>query len=217
MPTKRTDLHIHSDFSDGHASVEDIVRHAASQRLDTIAIVDHFWPSLGSRRGGLGLIQERRRILTQVRQEYPKLRILEGAEVDIMSDGTLAPVDGGLEHFDIIIGSVHWGSDSLLWSSAVAKVASSGKFDILGHWDGYLNSFRREHGERVAKALADNGVAVELSMRYEPLFDGFLEMARDQGCRFTLGSDSHGLSTIGKLHELSQLADALDLPLLEVR
>ncbi|MHA2378423.1 MAG: PHP domain-containing protein [Candidatus Thorarchaeota archaeon] len=216
MSTNRTDLHIHSDFSDGHASVEDIVRHAAGLRLDTIAIVDHFWPSLGSRRGGLNLIEERRRILKNIRQHYPKLRVLEGAEVDIMSDGTIAPVAGGLGQFNFVIGSVHWGSDSLLWSSAVAKAATFRSFDILGHWDGYLNSFRREHGERVAKALADNEIAVELSLRYEPLFEGFLEMARDYGCRFTLGSDSHGLSTIGKLHDLSQLADALDLPLLTV-
>jgi histidinol phosphatase-like PHP family hydrolase len=216
MPGNRIDLHIHSDFSDGHASVEDIVRHAASLRLDTIAIVDHFWPSLGSRKGGLGLIEERRRILGDITHHYPKMNIIEGAEVDIMSDGTLAPVAGGVEQFRLVIGSVHWGSDSLLWSSAVVKAAATQSFHILGHWDGYLTSFRREHGESVARALADNEVAVELSLRYEPLFEGFFEMARDYGCKFTLGSDSHGLSTIGKLHELSQLADALDLPLLEV-
>ncbi|MHA2602396.1 MAG: PHP domain-containing protein [Candidatus Thorarchaeota archaeon SMTZ1-83] len=216
MPGNRTDLHIHSDFSDGHASVENIIRHASGMRLDIIAIVDHFWPSLGSRKGGIGLIEERRRLLDNITDHYPKLKVLEGAEVDIMSDGTLAPVAGGLDQFNLVIGSVHWGSDSFLWSSAVAKAAATQSFDILGHWDGYLTSFRKQHGEKVAKALADNEVAVELSLRYEPVFEGFLEMARNYGCKFTLGSDSHGLSTIGKLHELSQLAEALDLPLLEV-
>ncbi len=216
MSTTRTDLHIHSDFSDGHASVREIFDRASNLRMDTIAVVDHFWPSRGSRKGGIGLIEERRRILTDLRPYYSGTRVLEGVEVDIMSNGTLAPVAGGLEQFDLVIGSVHWGSNSLQWASAVAKAAEGGQFNILGHWDGFLTSFQLEHGRRVAAALADNGIAVELSLRYEPLFEGFLEVARDLGCMFSLGSDSHGLSTIGRLQHLAQLADALELPLLTI-
>ncbi|MFW9800729.1 MAG: hypothetical protein ACFFD9_09850, partial [Candidatus Thorarchaeota archaeon] len=162
--------------------MSDILNRTSNLRMDTIAIVDHFWPSLGSRKAGIGLIEERRRILAELRPNYTETRVLEGAEVDIMSNGTMAPVAGGLEQFDLVIGSVHWGSNSLQWASAVAKAAEGGQFHILGHWDGFLNSFQLEHGKIVATALADNGIAVELSMRYEPLFEGFLEVARDLGC-----------------------------------
>ena len=161
------------------------------------------------------MIKERRESIETLRGEYPQIRILEGAEVDINSDGTMAPVAGGLDQFDIIIGSVHWGSDSRHWASAVAGAANRERFEILGHWNGYLSSYRPEHGVMVAEALARNDVAVELSARYEPRYEDFLTLAKDNGCKFTIGSDAHHVSEIGRLKELIQLAKALDLPLIE--
>ncbi|MFX0055647.1 MAG: PHP domain-containing protein [Promethearchaeota archaeon] len=213
MPAIENDYHIHSRFSDGNTSIRDIVERAIKLRLATIAIIDHFWPSLGSTRAGIGLIRERREIIETIGKEYPQIRILQGAEVDINSDGTMAPVAGGLNQFDLVIGSVHWGSDSRHWASAVTKAADNERFEILGHWNGYLSSYRSEHGMLVANALARNGIAVELSARYELRFEDFLTMAKDKGCMFTLGSDSHHISEIGRLKDQKQLADALDLPL----
>jgi histidinol phosphatase-like PHP family hydrolase len=213
MPTIQNDYHIHSSFSDGNTSIRNIVERAIKLRLESIAIIDHFWPSLGSTRAGIGLIKERQEAIEIMREEYPQIRILQGAEVDINSDGSMAPVAGGLNQFDLVIGSVHWGSDSRLWASAVTTAADNERFEILGHWNGYLTSYRPEHGELVADALARNDVAVELSARYELRFEDFLPMAKDKGCMFTLGSDSHHISEIGRLRDQIQLADALDLPL----
>jgi histidinol phosphatase-like PHP family hydrolase len=215
MPAVQNDYHIHSRFSDGNTSIRNIVERAIKLRLETIAIIDHFWPSMGSTRGGAGLIKERRESIETIREEYPQIRILEGAEVDINSDGTMAPVAGGLEQFDIIIGSVHWGSDSRHWASAVTGAADRERFEILGHWNGYLSSYRQEHGTMVADALARNEIAVELSARYELRFEDFLTLAKDKGCKFTLGSDSHHISEIGRLKDQIQLACALELPLTE--
>ncbi len=215
MPAVRNDCHIHSSFSDGNTSIRRIVEQAVKLRLEMIVIVDHFWPSLGSTRGGIGLIKERRASIETVREEYPRIRILEGAEVDINSDGTMAPVAGGLEQFDIVIGSVHWASDSKHWASAVTRAADRERFEILGHWSGYLSSYRDEHGSMVADALARNGIAVEISARYELRFEEFLTTAKNKGCMFTLGSDSHHVSEIGRLRDQIQLAIALELPLAE--
>jgi DNA polymerase (family 10) len=167
MPAVQNDYHIHSNFSDGNTSIRNIVERAIKLRLETIAIIDHFWPSMGSTRGGAGLIRERRESIDTMKGEYPQIRILEGVEVDINSDGTMAPVAGGLEQFDIVIGSIHWGSDSRLWASAVTGAAERESFDILGHWNGYLSSYRHEHGIMVAEALARNEIAIELNARYE--------------------------------------------------
>ncbi|MHA1943823.1 MAG: PHP domain-containing protein, partial [Candidatus Thorarchaeota archaeon] len=111
------DLHIHSNYSDGETTIDEIVRRASSLKLKTIAITDHFWPSMGSRRGGKNLIEQRSHEIERNRSDYPELTILEGAEVDIQSNGDLAPVAGGLEQFDLIIGSFHWGTDSTRWVS----------------------------------------------------------------------------------------------------
>ncbi|MHA1959705.1 MAG: PHP domain-containing protein [Candidatus Thorarchaeota archaeon] len=216
MSQSNCDLHIHSDYSDGASTVWKIVERAARRRLDVIAIADHFWPSIGSRRGGTKLIAERRRLLKEMNSVSSNLRILDATEIDILADGTLAPISGGTEQFDLTIGSVHWSCDSTRWASTVKKAAEKGKIHILGHFDGYLSSYRPEDGRIAAEALASNSVAVELSTRYRPVHSDFLEAARDAGCLFSLGSDAHWTSNVGNVNEQAKLAEALNLPLLNL-
>ncbi|TFF67402.1 PHP domain-containing protein [Candidatus Thorarchaeota archaeon] len=216
MDPTRCDLHIHTDYSDAVCTVSEVVKRAAQMRLQAIAITDHFWPSLGSRQKGKGVIDRRREEIVALRLEHPEMAILDGAEVDINFDGTVAPVAGGLDQFDLVIGSVHRGSDSITWSRAICRVLEKAHFDILGHWDGYLRTYRHSDGTTVAKALAEHEVAIELSTRYPIEYVEFLEIARDMGCIFTLGSDSHSADSIGDLTRPKKLAEAYDLPLLDI-
>jgi histidinol phosphatase-like PHP family hydrolase len=209
------DLHVHSSYSDGSDDINDIVQRANMLHLEAIAITDHFWPSMGAQRGGKSIIDKRRQEIDTARVDYPKLNILDGAEVDIQSNGDLAPVAGGLEQFDIVIGSFHWVSDSRTWSVALTKAIENPKFQILGHWDGYLSSYREKDGRAVIEALAGTGIAIELNGRYLSEQTEFLEMARDNGCIFSFGSDSHSMETIGQLDFQRKLAEDLDLDLVE--
>jgi histidinol phosphatase-like PHP family hydrolase len=205
------DLHIHSNYSDGVSSIEEIAKRATVLKLKTIAIADHFWPSLGSKKGGRNLINQRRHEIQICRDDFPKLTILDAAEVDIQSNGQLAPVTGGLEQFDLVIGSFHWYTDSMRWSSALVQALRRKEFQILGHWDGYLSSYREEDGRIAAEALADAGVAIELNGRYSVEYVEFLELAKVSGCVFTLGSDSHYVDTVGDLEFQEQLASSMGL------
>lgn len=216
MSSVRYDAHIHSDFSDGRPTVKDIVDRAVGLRLDTIAIIDHFWPSISSRKGGLRNIRRRRHEIEGARARHDNIRVLEGAEVDIRHDGDLAEVAGGLEQFDIVIGSVHWSSNPDRWARSVTRAAERKQFHILGHYDGYLSSFDSKSAKEVAESLARSNIAVELSDRYPPVYTEFLEMARDAGCFFSLGSDAHKLDEIGNITEALATARALSLPLLRV-
>jgi len=211
----RYDLHIHSDFSDSSISIADIVEEANRRRLHVIAIADHFWPCVGSKKAGFNYILRRRKLIEDSRKEY-RFQILDAAEVDIQSNGTLAPIAGGLDQFDLVIGSFHFSCDSTLWVSILERALEKGQFNILGHWDGYLSRFRQKDGIRAAKALAENNVAVELSVRYESSFPRFFEIARDEGCLFSLGSDAHSVNSIGRLDDQINLVKAFDLPLLRI-
>ncbi|MGQ4912983.1 MAG: PHP domain-containing protein [Candidatus Thorarchaeota archaeon] len=210
------DLHIHSVYSDGNATIGEIADRAEVVGLETIGITDHFWPCLGSQRGGMGIIKARRRDIMDARQQHPGMRVLDAAEVDILSDGSLATIAGGLAQFDLIIGSFHWSADSTIWVSALLRALKKPQFQILGHWDGYLTSFNERDGRLAAEALARSGVAIELSVRYPPNHLRFLEMAREYECIFTLGSDSHSVRNIGQLTHLSDLARNMKLSLADV-
>ncbi len=216
MTSGLEDLHIHSSYSDGASSIEEIVQRAASLKLQTIAITDHFWPSMGSRKGGINFIEQRRYEIEISRDNHPELTILDGAEVDIQSNGDFAPVAGGLEQFDLIIGSFHWVTDSTRWASALVKALRRNEFQILGHWDGYLSSYREEDGWIAAEALADAGVAIELSGRYSVEHVSFLELAKSFGCIFSFGSDSHQTSTVGDLDFQEKLASSMNLDILKI-
>ncbi|TFF84650.1 PHP domain-containing protein [Candidatus Thorarchaeota archaeon] len=213
MATVKHDLHIHSDYSDGSSKVYEIVERAHTLGLAIIAITDHFWPSLGSRRGGISLIERRRREIEDARSYFPDLIILDGAEVDIGSDGSLAEVAGGLEQFDLVIGSFHWSMDSTQWAHALDMALRDPQFQILGHFDGYLTYYREEDGERAAEALAKAGVSVELSGRYQVRHTHFLQVAQEAGCRFSLGSDSHSVESVGRTQFQNRLASDMNLRL----
>jgi DNA polymerase (family 10) len=211
MTSGLEDLHIHSNYSDGVSSIEEIAKRAATLKLKTIAIADHFWPSLGSKKGGENIINQRRHEIQTCRADFPGLSILDAAEVDIQSNGQLAPVVGGLEQFDLVIGSFHWYTDSVTWASALIQALRRKEFQILGHWDGYLSSYREDDGRIVAEALEDAGVAIELNGRYSVEYVEFLELAKSSGCVFTLGSDSHYVDTVGDLEFQEQLASSMGL------
>lgn len=215
MPVNRYDLHIHSNFSDGLTNIGEITQRASALHLQTVAVTDHFWPSLGSRQGGMNIIENRRKTLETTRIDFPNLLVLDGVEVDIQSDGSLAPVAGGLKQFDIVIGSFHWVSDSTQWLSTLTKVVKEKKFQILGHWDGYLSSYREEDGDMAAKILSAAGIAIELNERYMMEHVQFLERAKEYECIFTLGSDSHSTETIGQLDYGKKLASDYDLDVVE--
>ena len=118
MTSGQEDLHIHSNYSDGAACIEEIVHRAAVLKLKTISIVDHFWPSTGSQKGGVNIIEQRRHEIETCREDYPDLNILDSVEVDIQSNGDLAPVAGDLDQFDLVrfIGTLTQRDGHLLLS-----------------------------------------------------------------------------------------------------
>ncbi|MBD3407509.1 MAG: PHP domain-containing protein [Candidatus Lokiarchaeota archaeon] len=215
MNPEKSDLHIHSDMSDGRMSVEEIISHASQLRLDTIAITDHFGPCYGCIKANPSTIERRGQFIRDVALQYPRVRVLDGAELDINTDGSMVEVAEDVTPFELVIGSIHQMTNSSLWVSLLGKVTKKYHFDILGHWDGYLTTYRESDGEMAAEILADAGIVVELSSRYPPKDYHFLIAARDAGCKFSLGSDAHWISAIGQLESQLQLAEALELPLAE--
>ncbi len=213
MSSHKHDLHTHSDFSDGTCSVIQLVEQGCAVRLDCVAITDHFWPSLGARKGGLKIIEERRTIIRELREEFTDISILDGIEVDIEMNGRLAPVAGGLQQFDVVIASLHYRCESHTWAQIITKMLENDSPHILGHWDGYLLSYDERDGMAVARALAEHNVAVELSHRYPTQYEHFLIVARDCGCQFTLGSDAHDSISVGRIQVQRQTAQSLGLPI----
>ncbi|MGH9239466.1 MAG: PHP domain-containing protein, partial [Vicinamibacterales bacterium] len=103
----RGDLHMHSTWSDGRDSIEQMA--FASQQLgyEYIAITDHSERSLASRQLAASDIRRQGADIQKARARVKRVQILHGVEVDIMHDGSLDFDDEQLAGFDIVLASLH--------------------------------------------------------------------------------------------------------------
>ena len=100
-------VHCHSTWSDGKASIEQMVRAAQTLGAEFITITDH--TSAAHYANGLNLdrLKAQWDEIAQLQERIPEVRILLGSEVDILEEGALDWPDAILEKLDVVICSVH--------------------------------------------------------------------------------------------------------------
>ncbi len=114
----RGDLHMHSVWSDGRDTIEEMVLTCRSLGYEYIAITDHSPSSASSRNLMVDDVSRQADEIAQLRDRYPDIAILHGCESDILPDGRLDFADHVLERFDIVLASLHeragQGADQLM-------------------------------------------------------------------------------------------------------
>ncbi len=195
------DLHLHSNWSDGSAPIEEMMATAQELGHEYCALTDHS-PRLTVANG---LSAERLRhqldVIDELRERF-SMRILTGIEVDILLDGTLDQEPELLDRVDIVVASVHskLKMDAPAMTRRMVRAVSSGQADILGHCTGRLVAGNRGirpestfDAETVFAACRDNGVAVEINSRPERRDPPtrLLNLALEIGCDFSIDTDAH--------------------------
>jgi DNA polymerase (family 10) len=106
-PNIRGDLHMHTVWSDGRDSIEAMVRACATLGYEYMAITDHSQGSAAARNLTADGVKKQAEEIAALRERYPSIQILHGCEVDILESGRLDFPDQILEHFDIVLASLH--------------------------------------------------------------------------------------------------------------
>src|ERR1700759_4548732 len=141
----RGDLHLHSNWSDGSAPIEEMMATAAALGHEYCALTDHS-PRLTIANG---LSPQRLRkqldVIDGLRERFEPMRILTGIEVDILDDGSLDQEPKLLERLDIVVASVHskLSMDSAALTRRMARAVSNEHADVLGHCTGRLVAGKR--------------------------------------------------------------------------
>ena len=198
----RGDLHVHSNWSDGSAPIEEMMLAAKDLGHEYCALTDHS-PRL---RVANGLSPERLReqldVIDEIRDMVAPMRILTGIEVDILDDGSLDQEEELLERLDIVVASVHskLSMDASSMTRRMLAAVANPHTDVLGHCTGRLvtggRGVRPESkfdAEKVFTACRDNGTAVEINSRPERRDPPtrLLNLALEIGCVFSIDTDSH--------------------------
>jgi len=199
----RGDLHVHSDWSDGTQSLEEIASAAKALGYAYVAVCDHSQ----SARYASGLTPER--LLRQM-AEIDKLngrlkgiKLLRGTEADILADGRLDFADGLLQKLDVVVASVHSGFKKNV-TARILRALENPFVTTIGHPSGRLISGREGYDvdlDQVLEAARISGKGLELNAYYDrlDLNEFYLKKARDRGIRIALGTDSHSANGLAMM------------------
>lgn len=219
----RGDLHVHSNWSDGSAPIEEMMLAARDLGHEYCALTDHS-PRL---KIANGLSPERLReqldVIEELRELVAPMRILTGIEVDILEDGSLDQEPDLLARLDVVVASVHskLAMDAASMTRRMVKAVSNPHTDVLGHCTGRLvtggRGMRPESkfdAEKVFSACRDHDTAVEINSRPERRDPPtrLLNLALDLGCLFSIDTDAHAPGQLDFLGYGAQRALEAEVP-----
>ena len=197
------DLHVHSKWSDGTSSIEEIAKAAQKKGYQYVAICDHS----KSLRIAHGLDDSRRteqiEEIDRVNEKLKGFRILKGAEVDILTDGKLDMSEELLEKLDIVVGAVHSGfkQNREKMTKRIVRALSNPLLSTLAHPSGRLLGARDPYEvdmDELMEAAKRYSKAIEINATFErlDLDDIHCHKAKEMGIRLTIGTDSHHLDQL---------------------
>jgi DNA polymerase (family 10) len=205
----RGDLHCHTTWSDGRASVEEMARAARERGYDYVAICDHT-PAVGAV-PGLTADDVRRQAeeIAAANEMLAPFRVLRGIECDILADGRLDLPDDVLAELDWVQASVHGGQrmPRREMTKRVEAALRNPYVSCLSHPTGRLINRRPENAldlERVFAVALEEGVALEVNGLPDRL-DLRGEHVRDAlraGVQIVCSTDAHSVRGLGNM-ELS--------------
>ncbi len=194
----RGDLHMHTTWSDGKYSTEEMVEAARKRGYKYVAITDHS-KSLGVA-GGLSdedLLKHTEECRA-LNAKFPDIRVLAGTEVDIRQDGSLDYSDELLAKLDFVVASLHTGfkQDKATLTMRVMRAMQNPCVRVIGHPTGRLLGDREPYEldfDEIMKEAARTRTCLEVNSNFHrlDLNDIHCRKAREMGVHVIISTDSH--------------------------
>jgi DNA polymerase (family 10) len=194
------DFHVHSKWSDGTSSIEEVAKAAQKRGYQYVALCDHS----KSLRIAHGLDESRlmKQIeeIDRVNEKMKDFRILKGTEVDILVDGKLDLSEKVLKKLDLVAAAIHSGfkQEREKMTKRIVRALENPLVHILVHPSGRLLGARDPYEvdiDEVMEAAKRYGKALEINAYFErlDLDDIHCRKAKEMGIPLTIGTDSHHL------------------------
>ena len=191
-------IHVHSHYSDGVNSIEDLAKACMDRGYDYLVICDHSQAVYYANGLSPERVRQQHAEIDALNQKFNGFRILKGTECDILPDGSLDYPDDVLASFDIVIVSVHskFNMTEEEATQRVIRAMENPYVTVLGHPTGRLLLGRDGYPidlKKVIDAAAALGVAIELNTNPHRLdLDWrFCKYAHEKGVKVCLGTDAH--------------------------
>jgi len=196
-------LHVHTQYSDGKNSIEEMVRACIESGYEYLGISDHSRSAYYANGLSEERIRDQHEEIDRVQAAYPDFRIFKGIEADILSDGSLDYPDEVLSRFDFVIASVH-SKMKMSESEATSRIERAVRnpyTTMLGHPTGRLLLGREGYPldwERIFSAAKECGCVIELNAnpwRFD-LDWRLCKRAKEFGLKIAVNPDAHSTDMI---------------------
>src|SRR5699024_162299 len=184
----RGDLHMHSTWSDGAESIEEMVEYARKLHYDYIAITDH--SKYLRVANGLNETRLRKQAeeIDELNRKYPDIQIFKGVEMDILPNGELDFSDDFLQEMDIVIAAIHssFNQTEEEIMHRLETAVNNPYVDIIAHPTGRLIGRREGYNvnvERLISLAKETNTVLELNanpMRFDSAPE-YLKKAQELG------------------------------------
>ena len=196
------DVQVHTNWSDGSNSIEEMAKAAKALGLEYIVITDH--TKALAMTGGMDekkLLKQMEEI-EKINRKISGIRILKGAEVNIMKDGSLDIKDEILKKLDVVGAAIHshFNLSKREMTNRLLKAIENPNVDIIFHPTGRQIHKRDAYEldiEKIFQAAKDTGTILDIDAYPDrlDLRDELIRKAVEFGVKLDISSDAHS-----KLH-----------------
>jgi DNA polymerase (family X) len=198
------DFHIHSDWSDGNNTIEQIIQAAQHYGYKFIGITDHS-QSLKLANGlSLARVEKKIKTIEEMNKKNPDIRIFCGTECDIKSDGSMDYPDDVLKKFDFVYAAIHtaFKMDEQTATKRIISAMQNEFVDAIAHptcrMIGRREPFSLDmHAIMDAAKQTDTFLEINAFPDRLDLKDIHAKLAKEYGVKIVIGSDTHFIQNLG--------------------
>lgn len=139
----KSDLHIHTNYSDGSHTIEEMCEFYIAKGFQHIVLTDHSVSLTQGRGLDVEKLIEKNNLIDKLNKNFKNFKIFKGAEVDILHDGSLDYPEWVLKDLDFVIASVHqdYSDDESVMTMRFKKAIMNPYVHMIGHISGRLVGF----------------------------------------------------------------------------
>jgi len=200
----KAELHVHSVYSDGQLTLEEMARHIADMGYAYMSFCDHSQSARYANGMEIPRLQQQMEAIRRLNKKMAPLKILCGVEVDIRADGSLDYPDQVLAELDVVVASIHsaFKTDP---TERTIRAMRNPYVDVIGHPTGRLISRREGFAidlNRVLQVAAETGTALEINSYWDRLDLGDVNAraAVQAGVKLSINTDAHAPEHLAMVH-----------------
>ena len=192
------DLQVQTNWTDGENSIEEMAEAAQKFGLEYIVITDHTKSLVMTGGADEKKLLKQMIAIDKIQKKFPKIKILKGAEINILKDGLLDIKDEVLAKLDVVGVAVHshFNLSRAEQTKRIIKAMRNKHADILFHPTGRLIQKRESYNidmEEIIKTAKSTGTILEIDA--DPhrldLKDEYIRKAVGAGVKLAIDSDAH--------------------------